>query len=229
MPGAVADRAFVRLLYGTHPYGHTPLGTERALASLTIDDVRAFPSGDDAAVGGDARRGGRLRPPDDRAPRGGGVRRMGRRGGGRFRSARRAAAPARLNVVPRPGAPQSELRIGHVAVATEHARLPRARGGEHGARRPVRQPHQPESARGQGLHLRRAHGVRLPPAARALCAAGQRADGGDRAGDSGVARRDRGDSRSAAGHARRARARRRGADARLRAELRDRRAGRARA
>ena len=25
--------------------------------------------------------------------------------------------PARLNVIPRPGAPQSELRIGHVAVA----------------------------------------------------------------------------------------------------------------
>src|SRR5204863_6824029 len=28
-----------------------------------------------------------------------------------------APAPARLNIVPRPGAPQSELRVGHVAVA----------------------------------------------------------------------------------------------------------------
>jgi len=39
MPGAVADRAFVRLLYGTHPYGHTPLGSEPSLTSLTITDA----------------------------------------------------------------------------------------------------------------------------------------------------------------------------------------------
>ena len=42
MPGAVADRAFLRLLYGSHPYGHSPIGTEAALASMTVDDVRAF-------------------------------------------------------------------------------------------------------------------------------------------------------------------------------------------
>src|SRR5262245_28765400 len=41
VPGAVADRAFVRLLYGAHPYGHTPLGSETALASLTVEDVQA--------------------------------------------------------------------------------------------------------------------------------------------------------------------------------------------
>jgi zinc protease len=27
IPGAVADRTFMRLLYGSHPYGHTPKGT----------------------------------------------------------------------------------------------------------------------------------------------------------------------------------------------------------
>src|SRR4029453_18210396 len=42
MPGAVADRAFLRLLYGSHPYGHSPMGTEAALAGMTVDDVRAF-------------------------------------------------------------------------------------------------------------------------------------------------------------------------------------------
>src|SRR5437667_7828559 len=42
MPAAVADRTFIRLLYGDHPYGHTPIGSETALASLGIDDVRAF-------------------------------------------------------------------------------------------------------------------------------------------------------------------------------------------
>ena len=26
----------------THPYGHTPLGSERSLAAMTVDDVRAF-------------------------------------------------------------------------------------------------------------------------------------------------------------------------------------------
>src|SRR4029453_11298280 len=31
MPGAVADRAFLRLLYGIHPYGHSPIGSETAL------------------------------------------------------------------------------------------------------------------------------------------------------------------------------------------------------
>ena len=42
MPGAVADRTFASLLYGAHPYGHTPLGTEPSLAGMTLDDVRAF-------------------------------------------------------------------------------------------------------------------------------------------------------------------------------------------
>src|SRR4051794_7006148 len=45
MPGAVADRAFMRLLYGQHPYGHTPLGSEVSLSSLTVDDVRAYHAG----------------------------------------------------------------------------------------------------------------------------------------------------------------------------------------
>src|SRR5436190_23652960 len=42
MPGAVADRAFLKLLYGAHPYGHSPIGSEATLAAMTIDDVRAF-------------------------------------------------------------------------------------------------------------------------------------------------------------------------------------------
>src|SRR5205085_5466603 len=42
MPGAVADRAFLKLLYGAHPYGHSPMGSEAALASMHVDDVRAF-------------------------------------------------------------------------------------------------------------------------------------------------------------------------------------------
>src|SRR5581483_8033116 len=41
-PGVVADRAFLKLLYGDEPYGHSPIGHEAALAALTVDDVRAF-------------------------------------------------------------------------------------------------------------------------------------------------------------------------------------------
>src|SRR5205814_10139654 len=42
MPGAVADRTFAKLLYGNHPYGHTPLGTEQGLNGMRIDDIQRF-------------------------------------------------------------------------------------------------------------------------------------------------------------------------------------------
>jgi zinc protease len=42
MASAVADRAFMQLVYGAHPYGHMALGTEEALRQITIDDVRGF-------------------------------------------------------------------------------------------------------------------------------------------------------------------------------------------
>jgi predicted Zn-dependent peptidase len=115
VPSAIADRAFVSLVYGRHPYGHTPIGSERTLTAVTADDVRGFhrravrPSaatliavGDcdhdavrrsaEAAFGAWSDAGDEVSPGDTAWP-----------------------APAKLNVVPRPGAPQSELRIGHVA------------------------------------------------------------------------------------------------------------------
>ena len=102
----------------------------------------------------------------------------------------------RSAIVDRPGPPQSELRIGHVGVPREHARLPRAADAEHGARRSVRQPHQHEPARGQGLHLRRRGRLRLPPRPGPVRAADQRAVGGYRRRDPRSARRD--DAASAA-------------------------------
>jgi predicted Zn-dependent peptidase len=117
--GAVADRAFVRLLYGSHPYGHTPLGHEASLAELTVDDVRTFyraqirPSGATLIAVGDC---------DHQT-----VRRLvesafaGWEGGPLVEepSADHLGEPPRINIVPRGGAPQSELRIGHVAVARD--------------------------------------------------------------------------------------------------------------
>jgi zinc protease len=42
LPPAVADRVFTQLLYPDHPYGHLPIGTEEALRALTLDDVTGF-------------------------------------------------------------------------------------------------------------------------------------------------------------------------------------------
>jgi predicted Zn-dependent peptidase len=124
-PAAVAERAFAAFLYGTHPYGHLSVGTEASLEGCTNDEVRAFyratyhPSrttlvaaGDFSAdslmnavrtafagwhAAGDAlaveRDPGRRPPPP--------------------------APTARLAVVPRTGAAQSELRIGHVTVSRD--------------------------------------------------------------------------------------------------------------
>jgi zinc protease len=119
VPGAVADRTFMRLLYGSHPYGHTPLGSEAALGSISIDDVRAFhaallrPSETTLVVVGD--RGHQE------------IRRLTEESFAGWTGQAAAAPialpalpePRRLNVVPRPGAPQSELRIGHVAAARQ--------------------------------------------------------------------------------------------------------------
>ena len=42
LPPAVAERAFLRLLYGTHPYGHLSIGSDAALRGLTLGEVSAF-------------------------------------------------------------------------------------------------------------------------------------------------------------------------------------------
>ena len=115
VPSAIADRAFLNLLYGEHPYGHSPIGSELALASMTVDDVRAFhaqamrPSVATLIAVGDC---------DHET-----IRRLAHDAFGDWRGAAidgNGADPAlprppRLSIVPRPGAPQSELRIGHVS------------------------------------------------------------------------------------------------------------------
>jgi predicted Zn-dependent peptidase len=116
LPGAVADRAFVKLLYGTHPYGHTPLGNERTLAAISVDDVRAFhrdalrPSDATLIVAGDCRHVEVARTAAAAFAGWDGA------AGPRAAAGGLLPTPARVSVIPRPLAPQSELRIGHVAV-----------------------------------------------------------------------------------------------------------------
>jgi predicted Zn-dependent peptidase len=122
--GAMAERAFARLVYRDHPYGHLSIGSEAALNAMTVDAARAMhaalftPGGATLIIVGDRTEQELL----DRAEAVFGDWRLPAGAGG-------AAAPAvnrdaallpppeepeaRLAVVPRPGAAQSELRIGH--------------------------------------------------------------------------------------------------------------------
>ena len=117
MPGVIAERAFARLLFGRTSYGHTPLGNEASLGAMTVDDVREY-----------HRRA--IRPEDATLVAVGDldhetIRSLAERafggwtGSGEPLSPRDAELPhpARLNLVTRAGAPQSELRIGHVGVS----------------------------------------------------------------------------------------------------------------
>ena len=122
---AAADRVFLETLFPGHPYGHLGIGTDDSLTSLTADQVVAFHrdayqvgSATLVAVGAlthaelaDAaeRTFGALTvsPPDAEtvAPPGD----LGSVG----------PPASRLVLIDRPGAVQSELRIGHVAVARD--------------------------------------------------------------------------------------------------------------
>ena len=122
MAPALADRAFTERLYPSHPYGHQPIGTEASLRAMRLDEVGAFhramftPSRVTMIASGDATHD-ELAALVEHA--------FGTWSGeGRTASAvdpRTFSTPPppveRLAVLHRPGAAQSELRIGHVAVS----------------------------------------------------------------------------------------------------------------
>lgn len=123
VPGAVADRVLLETLYPAHPYGHLGIGTDESLEGLDVDDVRRFHqealglgSATLVAVGAlshseladaaeqafgdlpaEAPDAGVVVDPSDLPPPG--------------------PASARLVLVDRPGAVQTELRVGHVGAA----------------------------------------------------------------------------------------------------------------
>jgi len=120
VPSAQAERAFAALLFGTHPYGHLPIGTTASLGAASLDDVTAFhrtayvPSRATIVAVGDA-------PPERLFD-------LTERAFGAWTANQPDPAPAaawtlpptatsnRLAIVDRPGSPQSELRIGHVGL-----------------------------------------------------------------------------------------------------------------
>jgi zinc protease len=123
MPPALAERTFLRLLYGDHPYGHLPIGTEESLRAMSAGEPVDFhrrmydPSRTTVIATGDASHDDLLR--------------LVERAFSPWRAAdphaypdpaampvstARSASDGRV-VVPRPGSAQSELRIGHLGVA----------------------------------------------------------------------------------------------------------------
>jgi zinc protease len=116
----VADRLLTRLLYPGHPYGHLPLGQAATLQAITLDDVRRFhasawrPSRLTLVAVGDASHDELMKAAER-------VFGSWSNGDNPKPSAPTVvpAAPApvaRLAIIDRPGAAQSELRIGQVAV-----------------------------------------------------------------------------------------------------------------
>jgi predicted Zn-dependent peptidase len=122
LPPALADRAFASLLYGDHPYGHLAIGTEEALQQIALDEVRRFhvrayrPAMATLVAVGDA---SHAELQADAAAVFGQWTGQPADEGIAVSLSRAVEAPAgtraRLALVDRPGAAQSELRIGHVA------------------------------------------------------------------------------------------------------------------
>jgi zinc protease len=116
-PGVVADRAFLRLLYGNDPYGHSPIGHEHSLAALSVDDVRTFhaaaiePCAATLIAVGDCDHSTVVKLAAESFAGWGG------NAAGEVALSAETVPRVRLAIVPRPNAPQSELRIGHVAAA----------------------------------------------------------------------------------------------------------------
>jgi zinc protease len=117
---ATAERAFLRLMYDRHPYGHLAIGNETALRAFSLDDVVAF-------------HGGLFQPASATLVVSGAMSHEELRGvaegafGGWTGTSPAANGPRladvapenssneRLAIVPREGAAQSELRIGHLS------------------------------------------------------------------------------------------------------------------
>ena len=119
-PDYLAGVVFDRLVYGAHPYGRPGAGTPKSVASITRDDLLAFHkawfgannailavvgdvTAEEAFAGAERAFGSWERAPNA-LPRTGDP----------------PVAARRVVVVDRPGAVQTEIRVGNIAVARKH-------------------------------------------------------------------------------------------------------------
>lgn len=115
----LADRAFTRAIYGGHPYGHPGIGHPAAVRATTADEIRAFHRATCTPQATSLVVAGAIAPSRAEA--------LAEQTLGAWRAAAPPAAPVAAQaepaargcvlVVPRPGAPQSELRIGQVSAS----------------------------------------------------------------------------------------------------------------
>ena len=120
-PDYLAGVVFERLVYGAHPYGRPDSGTPASLAAITRDDLVAFHKawfGANNAILADRRRRDRRRGVRRRRAR---VRQLGARPPSAAARAEEPPAPTRrLVIIDRPGAVQTEIRVGNTALPRKH-------------------------------------------------------------------------------------------------------------
>jgi zinc protease len=114
-PATPADRAYLASVFGNHPYGHGVLGTTTSVGAIALDEVRAFhrsawrPSAATLIVAGEIEH--------DVVVRRAASLLGGWTAAGPVPAVAAVPPPAgavtEVLLVERPGAPQSELRIGH--------------------------------------------------------------------------------------------------------------------
>ncbi len=119
-PGQTASRVFKRVVFGPHPYGHTVLGEEEALAKISRRDLLNYfakhvrPANAAVVMVGSI---------DAERAKGEVTKRLARWQGARGLSlapAKPLVQPAEVVVIDRAGAPQSQLRVGHLGVSRAH-------------------------------------------------------------------------------------------------------------
>jgi len=112
-PAYVANMAFHRILYGTHPYGNDPTGTEASLNAIAREDIKGFyethlrPTSATLIVVGDAE----AEPLSAELQKAFG---NWKQGSGEPHPVEPVPVPPlrKVYLLDKPGAPQSEIRIG---------------------------------------------------------------------------------------------------------------------
>jgi len=121
LPPAVAERAFLRLLYPSHPYGHLAIGTDSALRTVTREEVVRFhaatflPWRATLIVTGVLSHSDLLTVADHAFGNWTGEERVLDLPSSAANFVADIAPAPLLAVVPREGAAQSELRLGHLS------------------------------------------------------------------------------------------------------------------
>ena len=125
MASAIADRALMQQVYGTHPYAHMALGTEESLRQLSIATIQRFhhdfyhPSSATLVVSGDI---SASEVADLATETFGG---WAHSGAVDYDDSAASAPPSRpvhpFVLVDKPGAAQSEIRIGQVGLSRKTA------------------------------------------------------------------------------------------------------------